>query len=594
MASCMGLLFAVLLCVGGLPACALDPGINSTHIVVGQSAAFSGLQADYGIRLAAGIRVAFEEANAAGGIQGRNLTLLAMDDDYEPALALVNFYNLSNKALLLVGVYGSAIVTALLNPAVSAGIPMVGPYTGVAISRNPFHQEIVNVRASYSDEVVAQATYLIQTLRVHRVACLYQNDSFGQTALQGLIAALQFTGIELVAAGSYPRNTLAVEPALAIIAGAPQRAQAVVLASLEVQNIKFIELFRSDNRTDPNCTFVFMSPGSSSWFASKISPQLWNNLYFFQVVPMVDDPTLGVVAHFRTVAQRYLPPDIVADPLVLEGYMDGRLVATVLQGIKDEVSRRAFLDQLYNTRLFVFEDLYLGLYNRNSSGCERVICASNTGLRAIFMSRLDPVTGAMMYDPALPSFHYSVTERAYPTSLIFRPLLFGQLLPTDDPVWRLVAEAIGAQLTAAFAALNAQGGIAGRPVELVQRWYAGDPAPHAAALADRYALLALVGSVVSQAEAVQAPVTMIGTYETDPPPAGPQFNATDLKVQASMPLELMGLVAFALQLGGPVHLRAAATPAGAAALEVLGRSIHTLQQQPATSRLYNTAGEALQ
>lgn len=51
--------------------------------------------------------------------QGRNLTLLAMDDDYEPALALVNFYNLSNKALLLVGVYGSAIVTALLNPAVS-------------------------------------------------------------------------------------------------------------------------------------------------------------------------------------------------------------------------------------------------------------------------------------------------------------------------------------------------------------------------------------------------------------------------------------------------------------------------------------------
>lgn len=49
-----------------------------------------------------------------------------------------------------------------------------------------------------------------------------------------------------------------------------------------------------------------------------------------------------------------------------------------------------------------------------------------------------------------------------------------------------------------------------------------------------------------------------------------------------------------LQLGGPVHLRAAATPAGAAALEVLGRSIHTLQQQPATSQLYNTAGEALQ
>lgn len=69
MAAC--LLFAVLLSVSWLPGRALDPGINTTHIVVGQTAPFSGLQADYGTRLAAGIRVAFEEANAAGGVRLR-------------------------------------------------------------------------------------------------------------------------------------------------------------------------------------------------------------------------------------------------------------------------------------------------------------------------------------------------------------------------------------------------------------------------------------------------------------------------------------------------------------------------------------------
>lgn len=49
------------------------------------------------------------------------------------------------------------------------------------------------------------------------------------------------------------------ELALETIAGFPQKAQAVVLASLESQNVKFINLFRRDNRTDPACSFIFFS-----------------------------------------------------------------------------------------------------------------------------------------------------------------------------------------------------------------------------------------------------------------------------------------------------------------------------------------------
>eukprot|EP00667_Euglena_gracilis_P011209 EG_transcript_11439 len=444
------------------------PGVNATHIVIGQTAPFSGLQAEYGTRLAAGLRAAFAEANKAGGVQGRNLTLLALDDGYRVNASLANFPLLSSQALLLTSVYGSAINGALLPLMLASGTPGVGPYTGAAVTRFPFHEEMVNVRASYTDEMVVQAILLVERLRVHRVACFYQNDAFGLTARNGMAAALQYVGLRLVVAASYPTNTLDIEAALAAIAGQSPPVQAVVMASLEEQNVKFLTLFRQDNRTDPNCTFLFISAGVTAAFAARIGTPLWPDLYFTHVVPPLDHPSLPVVTEFQRAAALAMPPGLAPDHLSFEGYINGRLIAQVLRGIPGALSRPAFLEQLYSTRLFAFGGLLAGLYSRNFTGCEQVVCASSIGLRAIFPATLHPVTGAMHYDPALGHYTYPITELSFPVTQIVRPLLFGQLLPLDDPVWRGVAEAIGRALQAAFAAVTAAGGVDGRPVQLVQ------------------------------------------------------------------------------------------------------------------------------
>eukprot|EP00667_Euglena_gracilis_P000903 EG_transcript_903 len=585
-------LLATVLC---LPADAAVPGVNATHVVIGQTAPFSGLAAEYGMRLAAGLRVAYEETNAAGGVRGRNMSLLSLDDGYTADLAAANLPTLANQTLLLASVCGSAINTRLLPTIVADGVPNVGPWTGAAVTRFPFHEEIVNVRASYTDEMVVQAILLVERLRVHRVACFYQNDAFGRTALEGISAALSHVGLQLMVSASYPSNTLDIEAAVEAIAGYPQPVQAVVMASLEAQNVKFLTLFRQDNRTDPNCTFLFISTGVTSMFASKVSQQWWPNLYFTHVVPPLDQPHLPILNQFMHASDRYLPPGLAPDHLVLEGYLNGRLIAEVLRGVPGDLTRAAFLEELYNTRLYAVGGLLLGLYSRNFTGCEQVVCASSIGLRAIFPATLHPATGAMHYDAALGHFTYPITELSFPITQIVRPLLFGQLLPLDDPIWRNVSESIGRALQAAFAALNAAGGVDGRPVQLVQRYYTGDPAPAAAALADRFALLAFVGSVVERSDALTAAApAQVGTYQTGRPATGDPFSATQVLVQASLPLEVMALAAFAQQLGQPVHLRAPNTPDGEATLLVMVKSLHTLQLQPASTRSYVVATDALQ
>eukprot|EP00667_Euglena_gracilis_P007507 EG_transcript_7583 len=553
-------------------------GVNATHVAVGTTGPLSGLQAEYGARIAAGLRVAFAEANAEGGVQSRNLTLLALDDSYNTTISVANFATLANETLLLAGVYGTDVNAALLPLMQQAGMPSVGPMTGAAVTRAPFHPEFINIRPSYADEMGVHAILLVQRLRVHRIACFYQSDSFGLTLLTGITAALDHVGLRFAVTASYATGSMDIGAALEAIAGQPRPVQAVVLASLEAQTVQFLRRFRQDPRTDPDCAFLLTAISATSAFPAKLEPQYWTNLYFTQVMPPLDTPGLALVPQFRRAATLFLPANLTADLISFQAYLTGVLIVQVLRGIPGAISRAAFLDQLYNTRLYPIGGLLVGLYSRNYPGCEKLICGSNVGLRTVFPATLDPATGAMRYNASLGYYSYSATQLSFPVTDVVRPLLFGQLLPTDDPMWRRVAEAIGQELQAAFAALNAAGGVDGRPVELIQQYYAGDAASAAAALGDRYAVLAMVGSVVPRSQALAtSTAAQIGTYQTDPPAEYTAYNYSEVQVQASLPLELMALAAFAYRLGLPVHLRAPATPAGRTALQVMAKSLHTLQ-----------------
>ena len=198
----------------GAPAKRGDPGVFDDRVVFGQSAAFSGPAQALGDGMRLGIEAAFHEANQDGGVHGRRLELVALDDSYEPDRAFSNTMALLNakRVFALVGAVGTPTSRAAISPATSTGAPFLAPFTGAEFLRDPELEEILNVRASYYQEIEEMVARLTEDLGVTRVAVLYQNDSYGAAGHEGARLALERRGLEPVASAYYQRNTSAVKP----------------------------------------------------------------------------------------------------------------------------------------------------------------------------------------------------------------------------------------------------------------------------------------------------------------------------------------------------------------------------------------------
>jgi ABC-type branched-subunit amino acid transport system substrate-binding protein len=86
-----------------------EPGVFDDRIVFGQSAAFEGPAAALGLGMREGLLASFNEANTAGGVNGRRLELVSHDDGYEPEKAIANTKRLidEERMFALVGEVGT-------------------------------------------------------------------------------------------------------------------------------------------------------------------------------------------------------------------------------------------------------------------------------------------------------------------------------------------------------------------------------------------------------------------------------------------------------------------------------------------------------
>eukprot|EP00668_Euglena_longa_P009168 GGOE01011061.1.p1 GENE.GGOE01011061.1~~GGOE01011061.1.p1 ORF type:complete len:1225 (-),score=408.76 GGOE01011061.1:1387-4929(-) len=553
--------------------------------------------ASTGIRSGIGLRAAFQEANDAGGVNSRNITLVALDDQGQGSLSLPNLavLNSTYDALLIAAVYMCSSFRALLPTLVSAQIPLVGPLVGLPSTRHPFRDVVINLRPSFADEAVALARFLVEFLRVQRIACFYTNDDLGLSGHGTLVDALNSVGLRLVVSAMYAKDVAAPDMTLPMetILGAQQKPQAVVLICLEADIAQFITTFRQDSRADSNCSFIFLSVSSASSLSSSLGPQNWRNVYFSRTVPM-PDADYGLSQHFTQVVDKYIPADLLTDQLTFESYIAGRFIVEVLKGISNRrLSRETFLDAVYNTRLFYLDGMPVGLYGRNFSGCEYSICSCNAGMRRVYIATLDPATGRTVSNPRFLTSSHSILECAASNNLIRRPILFGQLLPTDDPQAYNIARDLNGGIRSYFTDINAAGGLNGRQFDLVSAEYSGDPANATAALFARWPLVALLGGVVTNSMDFPNNVPRVGTFDLTPRATESVFDVNDVRAQSSTPLEMMGLAGYVVQqLQTTVHLRVRRSTTSAALLSALTKSLNTFQSIPASAAEFDSATAA--
>ncbi len=318
-----------------------EDGVTDSKIVFGQVAALTGPAQDLGQGMRQGILAAFAEANRSGGIAGRMLELKSRDDGYEPekTVEATKASLDEDKVFALIGAVGTPTSKAGQPIATDAKVPFIGPFTGAEFLRNPYNRYVVNVRASYFQETEAWIERLTKDLGISKIAILYQDDAFGLAGLEGVQRAMAKRNMELVATGSFKRNTVAVKSALLDIMKA--QPEAVVTVAPYKPVAEFVKLAHD---VQFNAVFVAISFVGSDSLAKELG-QEGAGVIVSQVVPSPWDDSLPVVAayqHALTAADPNAKPGFVS----LEGYVAGRVAVEALKRVKGEPTREALLDAI--------------------------------------------------------------------------------------------------------------------------------------------------------------------------------------------------------------------------------------------------------
>jgi branched-chain amino acid transport system substrate-binding protein len=313
-------------------------GVSTDKIVFGQAAVFEGPASALGLGMRDGIKAAFAEANAKGGIKGRKLELVTEDDGYEPNKSIEATRKLlAQDIFALIGPVGTPTSMAAHPLAAEAKVPFIGAFTGAEGLRSPYQPHVVNVRASYFQETEVMVERLTKDLGHAKIAILYQDDAFGRAGLAGTQRALEKRQMKLVAEGTFERNTTAVRGALLEIRKAAP--QAVIMIGPYKPCAEFIKLARQLKFAP---TFVNISFVGSEPLAKELG-DAGEGVVVTQVVPFPGDMSVPVVADYHKAIQAAGgEPGFIS----LEGYLVGRTVIAALGKIDGAPTRTALLQQL--------------------------------------------------------------------------------------------------------------------------------------------------------------------------------------------------------------------------------------------------------
>jgi ABC-type branched-subunit amino acid transport system substrate-binding protein len=351
--------------IGGLAAAASSLALPALaqvdrRIVLGQSAAFSGAAAQLGIQMNRGARLYFDAINAAGGINGAQIELRTLDDQYEPDKCKANTETLiKDDVFALFGYVGTPTSVAALPLINQSKIPFFGPFTGAEALRDPLSRNIFHVRASYYDEtalIVKQLT----SLGLKKIAVFRQNDNYGQAGLDGVLRALKLQNLAPVAVGLVERNT--VDVAAAVNAIVPTQPDAVVQISAYKSCAAFI---REARKAGYGGTFYNVSFVGTQALADELGKQAMG-IVVSQVMPFPFSLTTPLSREYLAAVQR-AGGDNKPNYSSMEGYVAAKLFVEGLRRAGRAPNRESLIGGLEQV-----QNLDLGGFIVNYSGHSHV------------------------------------------------------------------------------------------------------------------------------------------------------------------------------------------------------------------------------
>lgn len=323
---------------------AADPGITDTTITLGMSAPFSGPNGAYGKEMKEGALAYFAQLNANGGINGKKVELVTLDDGYETERTVANTRKLINehKVFALMAFYGSSPTTEAMKVFSEAKVPLLGTISGAGSLRSPVNRYMFHLRASYADETEAIVNHLVG-LGITNIAVFYQNDGFGKSGKDGVVAALAHHKLKPVAEGSVERNSLQVENAVTQIAKA--NPQAVIMVTLYKPTAEFIRQMRKAGQIPQ---FSTLSPIGADLLVGEMGAKDAHGVGISQVMPYPWNDTQPVAKEYHKAIQAFAKHSNYSY-YGIEGFINAKLIAEAMKKAGRDLSREKLANTLEST-----------------------------------------------------------------------------------------------------------------------------------------------------------------------------------------------------------------------------------------------------
>ena len=318
-----------------------DAASSDQDLVLGQSLPLSGPSAQLGLDYRRGAMAWFDAVNRQGGIHGRRIRLVSLDDQYEPDQTLRNTQQLLQRQdlLALFGYVGTPTTKEALPLAEQASVPLVAPMTGASLLRRQELRMVFNLRSSYRLEIEAMVDDLVRDAN-HRIAVVYQDDAFGKDGLKAALAALNRHGLKPVVTTTVQRNSAQVKTALReLLAVNPN---GVLVVSAYVSSAALATQLRDRGSSAPimNVSFVGTKALQQAMPVGEA-----NGIGVAQVVPFPWNRWIPVVAQYQKLMRlNSVEPSFGFTSL--EGFLAARLMTTALERAGHNPSRQDLVDAL--------------------------------------------------------------------------------------------------------------------------------------------------------------------------------------------------------------------------------------------------------
>jgi len=352
-----GSLFAAAAAIGlglaaGPVAAENAPGVTATEIKIGQTMPYSGPVSAFGT-LGRGELGFFKMINDQGGINGREINMISLDDGYAPPKTVEQTRKLVEQegVAFMFSSIGTATNTAVQKYLNQKQVPQL--YIGSGASKWGNYKEypwtMGGIQATFRTEARIYTRYILKNQANPHIAILFQNDDYGKDYVLGMKDVLGDRYAKLVTEATYEFTDPTVDSQIVSLHGSG--ANALIVAAtpkFAAQTIRKVH--------DIGWKPMFFMTNVAIWVNSVINPAGPEKAIGMMSSAYVKDPTDPAwdndqgMKDWRAWMKKYMPDADPSDQNYVNSYNEGMTLVQALKQCGNDLSRENIMKQAANIK----------------------------------------------------------------------------------------------------------------------------------------------------------------------------------------------------------------------------------------------------